>query len=113
MTRIVDCYKKYDYIDRKDYQKNYYNEKIKVIVVNLNWEEEKIKNKKLVHISEIIHGMIWSKRMLLKVINIPLDKYANMPYNEIERKDRFYKLLTITDKNELDQIVKDEPLTKE
>ena len=113
MTRIVDCYKKYDYIDRKDYQKNYYNEKIKVIIVNLNWERENVLTKKLINNSEIIHGMIWSKRILLKVINVPLDKYANMPYNEVKEKERFYKLLTITKIEDLNKIVKDEPLTKE
>ena len=113
MTRIVDCYKKYDYIDRKDYQKNYYNEKIKVIVVNLNWEKVDIINKKLINNSEIIHGMIWNKRILLKVINVPLDKYANMPYNEVKEQERFYKLLTITKIEDLNKIEKDEPLTKE
>ena len=113
MTRIVDCYKKYDYIDRKEYQKNYYNEKIKVIVVNLNWEKVDIINKKLINNFETIHGMIWSKRILLKVINVPLDKYANMPYNEIKEQERFYKLLTITKIEDLNKIVKDEPLTKE
>ena len=36
-----------------------------------------------------------------------------MPYNEIKEKERFYKLLTITNVEELDKIEKDEKYMKE
>ena len=46
-------------------------------------------------------------------MNIALDKYANMPYNEIKKRERFYKLLTIDNKEELDKILEEEPLIEE
>ena len=46
-------------------------------------------------------------------LNIPLDKYAYMSHNEIKEKERFYKLLTINNVEELDKIVKNEKYMKE
>ena len=61
---------------QNDYKNNYYKDVFKVILVNLNWYHE-------------------------KVININLDKYAKMPYNEIKKEEQFYKLLTIDNYEEL------------
>jgi len=36
-----------------------------------------------------------------------------MPYNKIDTKDRFYKLLTINKLDELKEIIKDEPMVEE
>ena len=36
-----------------------------------------------------------------------------MPYNKIDAKDRFYKLLTINKLDELKDIIKDEPMVEE
>ena len=114
MTRIVTYYQKYKYKNNKDYKKNYYKDKKKVILINLNWESENTINKKLVDSIEKINGLIWNRKSLLfKVINVPLDKYANMPYNEVKKRDRFYKLLTIDNNKELEIILKDEPLIEE
>ena len=114
MTRIVTYYQKYKYKNKKEYKNNYYIDKKKVILINLNWEVENIINKKLVDSIEKINGLIWNRKSLLfKVINVPLDKYANMPYNEVKKRDRFYKLLTINNNKELEKILKDEPLIEE
>ena len=114
MTRIVSFYQKFKSKNKLEYKKKYYNDKKKIIVVNLNWEKVDIINKKLIENIEELHGLIWNKKSsLFKVINISLDKYANMPYNEIKKRDRFYKLLTIDNNEELELILKDEPLIEE
>ena len=114
MTRIVTFYQKYNNKNRKEYKNNYYKEKKKIILVNLNWEKEDIINKKLIENIEELHGLLWNRRnSLFKVINIALDKYANMPYNEIKKRERFYKLLTIDNEEEIDKFIKDEPLIEE
>ena len=111
MTRIVTFYQKYN---NKEYKNNYYKENKKIIIINLNWEREDIINKKLIEKIEELHGIIWNrKNSLFKVINIALDKYTNMPYNEVKKRERFYKLLTIYNEKELDKILEDEPLIEE
>ena len=111
MTRIISFYQK----DRKkEIKRYYYKDNKKVILVNLNWELENKINKRLIQSIEMLHGLLWNKKKVLyKVINIPLDKYANMPYNEVKKRDRFYKLLTINNIYELELMLKDEVLIKE
>ena len=113
MTRLISYYKKRKYKNKKIYQRNYYKKEKKVIIVNLNWEKVDIINKKLIKSIEKLHGKIWENILLIKIINAPLDKYANMPYNKIKKRERFYKLLTINKINELNMIMKDEPLIEE
>ena len=104
MTRIVGFYKRYKSKNKNDYQKHYYKDKLKVIVVNLNWYPEDKKNIKtpLKRINKVFGFDDVKKGIFFKVINITLDKYANMPYNEVKKSERFYKLLTIDNMDDLD-----------
>ena len=47
---------------------------------------------------------------LLKIININLDKYNKIMYNEVSQSDKLWKLLTNKDKNELDYLINNEKL---
>ena len=88
-------------LKQRNYKNNYYNDEFKVILINLNWyfnKGESIKKER----QEIIHAFDNpDKGIFLKVININLDKYANMTYNEVKKYEKFYKLLTIDKYDEL------------
>ena len=91
---------------------SYYHDKsiFKVILVNLNWHRNKninIPEKKVITLpfpDERINDD------LLKIININLDKYDKIMYNEVSQSDKLWKLLTIKDKNELDYLINNEKL---
>lgn len=94
---------------RKD--KDYYNKLHKVISVNLNWYKskelgEKMPPKRVITLpcSDI------NDDYLLKIIMVNLDSYSKICYNEVTKDDKFYKLLTIKDKMELDYLIQDEEL---
>jgi len=118
LTRIVNFYKKYKYsgkskkIKKNIKRKNNYKELIRVIVVNLNWLPETRKKIPKYHknVDEVYAYFDKNRGILFKVISVMLDKYANMPYNEIKKNERFYKLLTINNKEDLLEFTKDEPL---
>ena len=84
--------------------------RIKVILVNLNWNEYTPQKPKevieLPYPSNKIDGYI------LKIVNLNLDCYDNVCYNEISYVDRLAKLLTITDKDEMQNIINQERLLK-
>lgn len=84
--------------------------RIKVILVNLNWNDYEAKNAKevieLPYPSNKIDGYI------LKIINLNLDCYNKFCYNEINYVDRLAKLLTITDNEEMQRVIKQENLLK-
>ena len=94
---------------QNNYKKHYYKDEFKVILVNLNWYNA---NKSIYYNrQEVIHAFDdINKGVFLKVININLDKYANMPYNEIKENEKFYKLLTIDNYNDLKEFTKDNKL---
>ncbi len=84
------------------------------ILVNLNWhknkkiaKETKIKNVEYLHYDETNPNKI-----LIKIININLDKYENISYNETVNEDKFYKLLTISKRDELKSIESSEKSLK-
>ena len=85
---------------------------IKTIVVNLNWH--KYKSNAINERIEDIHAYERiQKGPFFEVININLDKYATIDYNLIDTNEKFYKLLTIDNKDDLLEFTKDEPLLKE
>ena len=92
---------------------DYYKKVVKVLLVNLNWypknKGDKIPAKK---IYEIPYSDIESSGYLLKIVNVNLDSYKNICYDKVESFDKFYKLLTIDNKEELDDVIKDETLLK-
>lgn len=91
---------------------SYYQDKsiFKVILVNLNWHRNKnidVPEKRIITLpfpDERIDDA------LLKIININLDKYDKIMYNEINKSDKLWKLLTIKDKRELDFLINNENL---
>ena len=84
---------------QNDYKNNYYKDVFKVILVNLNWYHDGSESIKYQRQEVIFDNP--DKGIFLKVININLDKYAKMPYNEIKKEEQFYKLLTIDNYEEL------------
>ena len=81
--------------------------------MNLNWypgiKGDKIKPKT---IYEIPYSDIESSGYLLKIINVNLDYYKNVCYDKVNQLDKFYKLLTIDNKDDLDKVTKEENLLK-
>lgn len=79
----------------------------KVILLNLDWyknleDSKKIKMKEVSKISyaDFIDDFIF------QVININLNKFSKVSYNELKNEDCFYKLLTIDKKEELTEFIK-------
>ena len=109
MTRIVNYYQ----IERNK-KKDYYKENLKVIVINLNWCHKNRKSKlKLKRIDKVFGFDDIRKGIFFEVINVSLDSYAEIAYNKIDTKEKFYKLLTINKTSELLEFTKNEELLKE
>jgi len=91
-----------------------YKKVTRCILVNLNWyPKSHTKVKRETPGKEVILWDYPSRSVpgyLLKIININLDYYDNIRYDKLDTGDKFYKLLTAEDKNELDEIVKGENL---
>ncbi|MBQ8472599.1 MAG: hypothetical protein IJ501_03765 [Bacilli bacterium] len=49
---------------------------------------------------------------MLKIINVNLDYYKNVCYDKVNQLDKFYKLLTIDNKDDLDKVIKKEKILK-
>ena len=95
---------------RRDYKNHYYKDIFKVILVNLNWYPKGRVNNDLKRV-ETIHAFDNpDKGIFLKVINISLDKFANLSYNQIKKDEVFYKLLTIDNYDDLINFTKDNHL---
>ena len=95
----------------KDKDFSYYEKVIRISVVNLNWYRSKKDiptKKKDVHRLYAFDNP--NKGIFFEVINIALDKYANVPYNKVKKCDKFYKLLTIQSMKLLNMFKRDEPL---
>ena len=92
-------------------QGNYYKEITRVILVNLNWfDGEKKENIKAKRIYEIPYSEDEEKGFLFKMINVNLDQYAKMSYDNLEKRDKLYKLLTIKNQEELNVLTNREKL---
>ena len=99
--------------DFKDLDDNYYKKVIRVLLVNLNWYKgNKGENIKPKNIYEIPYSDLEPKGYLLKIINVNLDYYKNLCYDKVKDLDKFYKLLTIDNKDDLEKIIKEETLLK-
>ena len=84
--------------------------KVRIILVNLNWSDY-VPN----FTKEVIEYPYPSDKVdgyLLKIINLNLDCYNKFCYNEINYVDRLAKLLTITDKEEMQDVINQEKLLK-
>ena len=84
--------------------------KVRVVLVNLNWSDYEPR-----FIKEVIEYPYPSDKVdgyVLKIINLNLDCYDKICYNEINYVDRLAKLLTITDKEEMQGVINQDNLLK-
>ena len=92
---------------------DYYKKVVRVLLVNLNWYPKKKGNKiPAKKIYEIPYSDLENSGYLLKIINVNLDSYENLCYDKVKELDKFYKLLTVDNKEDLDNIIKNEDLLK-
>ena len=86
----------------------------KTILVNLNWYRnkgisEKVPSKKVIFYEYPLDD-VYKKRYkmdyLMKIININLDYYAKLGYDNLENYDNLYKLLTVNTEDELKKFSK-------
>jgi len=91
-----------------------YKKVSRCILVNLNWyPKTHTKIKRETPGKEVTIWDYPSRKIsgyLLKIININLDYYDNLCYDKLDTGDKFYKLLTVSDRDELETIVYDEKL---
>ena len=81
----------------------------KTILVNLNWYKyesisKKVPSKKVIFYEyplDDVYKERYKMDYLMKIININLDYYAKLGYDNLENYDNLYKLLTITTEDEL------------
>ena len=85
-------------------KKSEYKDVNRIILVNLNWHNTK-KSKKEKEIEEnIIYYDVNKEDYLIKAINVNLDKFEDISYNNVVNSNKFYKLLTIGKGKELKDI---------
>ena len=95
------------YIEGMEYGKD----KIKGILVNLNWYNEKYKKETMPSKKEIRYSypkVGEEDDYLLKIININLDYYSKICYDKVKKEDSLWKLFTIKKKDELSEFTKNE-----
>lgn len=91
---------------------DYYKEITKVILVNLNWFKREDLNIKPKEIIEVKYPDYDVNSYILKIINVNLDYFSKLCYDEVDNLDKLYKLLTIKNKEELNILIKNEKLLK-
>lgn len=95
---------------------DFYNKRVKVILVNLNWfsttkmaNQVSPKEENILLYPESIHK---EDNFLLKIININLVFYKKLCYNEVNQWDKLWKLLTIDNQEEMTAFTKNEKMLK-
>ena len=86
----------------------------KTILVNLNWYRnkgisEKVPSKKVIFYEyplDDVYKERYKMDYLMKIININLDYYAKLGYDNLENYDNLYKLLTVNTEDELKKFSK-------
>ena len=98
--------------DDKSLDDDYYKNVVKVLLINLNWYPSKKKGKKTPAKTsyEIPYAEFNKNDYLLKIINVNLDYFDKLCYDDVSESDKLYKLLTIKSKKELMEIRKKEKL---
>ena len=74
----------------------------KVILVNLNWYKSKSDDIPAKEIETLKCPNTNIKDYMLKIMHINLDYYDDLRYDKLEKFDKLYKLLTVSDKEELE-----------
>ena len=86
-----------------------YTKIIRAILINLNWFFEDVPSKQE---CEIAYPDWCIKGNILKTINVNLSAYDKLCYNQIQDEDKFYKLLTLKTKEDLDSLTSEENMLK-
>ena len=63
-------------------------------------------------VSELPYPNYKKQGYILKVINVNLDSFNNLCYNQVDECDKLYKLLTVKTKEDLTNLIKDEKMLK-
>ena len=106
-------------LDDKEQQEksktNYYDEAHKVTVINLNWHHTKELADSMpgVNTYYLPYDEKKSYDYIYKTINVNLDYFEKLSYNEIDNSQKFYKLLTISNFKDLREILEQEKMLKE
>jgi len=99
------------FFDKDD--ETYYKRIARVILVNLNWfykgNDFGLPKKQ---VFELPYANYKKQGYILKVINVNLDSFNNLCYNQVDECDKLYKLLTVKTKEDLTNLVKDEKMLK-
>ena len=108
---LLNNYKSVDVNAKKlNEMDSYYKRVTRVLLINLNW----YKDKKYINIPDkTIYEIPYSDfetGYLLKIINVNLEKFTKLCYDKTKESDKFYKLLTINNKRDLDSLIKEEEL---
>ena len=90
---------------------NYYKIPYQLILVNLNWYKSKNKSLTIPGKREyVLPKSDFNDEFFLKIINVNLDYFQKISYDNVKKCDKFYKLLTINNQDELSYIIRDEEL---
>lgn len=79
----------------------------KVVLLNLDWYKnlEDSRKMKIKEVSKVSYASFIDDFMF-QVININLNKFSKVSYNELKNEDCFYKLLTIAKEEKLTKFIK-------
>ena len=94
---------------------NYFKEAHKVTVINLNWHRSKELSEKVpgVTIRYLPYNENNETDYIYKLVNVNLDYFKEISYNEVDNSQKFYKLLTISNSKDLREILESERMLKE
>ena len=98
--------------DDKELHDNYYRKVVKIILINLNWHATEIMKENIPSKKEfdLPYNELDDKDYLVKIININLDYYDKICYDDVDECDKFYKLLTVKSKEEMYNIMQKEKM---
>ena len=98
--------------DDKKASDDYYKNVVKVLLINLNWYSSEKKGKKVQSKKtyEIPYSDFNEEDYFLKIVNVNLDYFNNLCYDEVNEGDKLYKLLTVKNKEELKEFTNKEKL---
>ena len=89
----------------------YYQKITRVVLVNLNWHKEKQDKERVgKEIIELPYPNSSVDGYILKIINVNLDYYDRICYDNDTKRDKLYKLLTVKEKEELKELTKNEKM---
>ena len=110
----LNCLSNYYNIDNANYYGFIPENIYKTILVNLNWYRnkgisEKVPSNKVIFYEyplDDVYKEKYKMDYLMKIININLDYYAKLGYDNLENYDNLYKLLTVNTEDELKKFSK-------